>query len=81
MSFECEGDKALLRLLNEVHDKLPVGESQWIIVNRNSIALAATVDRIQKALPGASVQPVAATFREWLKLNMPELQAFGAVSL
>jgi hypothetical protein len=78
VSFECDGDRTLLRWLNRVEDEMPVGESRWIIVNPDVNALAATAKRIHEALPGASIHAVPSTFREWLNNKVPELQAIGA---
>ena len=80
MSFECEADKFLLRSLARVQDDLPIGESEWIIINPDAVALAAVSERIRHALPRSSVQAVASTLRSWLNAKAPELQARGALA-
>lgn len=80
MSFECEGDKFLLRSLARVQDDLPICESEWIIINPDEAALATVVNRIQRALPRSTVREVASTFRSWLNAKAPELQANGVLA-
>lgn len=80
MSFECEADKFLLRSLARIQDDLPIGESEWIIINPDAAALAVVEQRIQRALPRATVRGVASTFRSWLRLKAPDLQACGALA-
>ena len=81
MSFECETDKFILSSLNRVEDDLPIGESEWIIVNPDRAALAAICKRIHYALPRATIRAVASSFRAWLNAGMPELQARGAITI
>ena len=33
MSFECDTDRFLLRVLHKVEDDMPIGKSHWTIVN------------------------------------------------
>lgn len=80
MSFECEADKFLLRSLSRVQDDLPIGESEWIVINRNGNTLAGVKDRIQTALPHSTVRTVPTTLRTWLDANAPELQASGVLA-
>jgi hypothetical protein len=77
MSFECPTDRFLLRQLNEVQDHLPIGESEWIVVNPDSTALNATSGRIQNALPSARVLPVCCTMAEWQEKGFGELRPWG----
>ena len=42
MSFECQTDKFLLTALGRVQDDLPIGESQWLVVNPDPAALTAS---------------------------------------
>ena len=79
MSFECEVDKFILHSLNKVQDDLPIGESHWILVNPDANALEASSQRIQGALPHAKVVKVASLFGDWLRSELPELQATGAI--
>jgi len=79
MSFECQTDKFLLRHLNGVQRDLPIGESLWVIVNRNRSALDLVSSRIQKALPRAKVSPVCSTFSRWQEAGYPELEAEGVL--
>jgi hypothetical protein len=80
MSFECEVDKFILKSLARVQDDLPIGESEWIIVNPDAATLATSCERIQRALPRSSVHAVAATLRTWLNAKTPELQACGSIT-
>lgn len=77
MSFECATDMFLLRQLNKVHDTMPVGDSQWLIVNPDSAVLQVTCGRIQTALPYANVVPVCRTLDQWRKEGFRELTALG----
>jgi hypothetical protein len=79
MSFECEVDKYLLSSIRRVQDDLPIGESTWHIVNPDKAVLANCAERVQAALPRATVMTVPATFRDWLDAKLPELQACGAL--
>ncbi len=80
MSFECETDKFLLRALGRVEDEMPIGESYWVVVNRNKSALVASCRRIQDALPYASVTPVCASLNDWLKSGTQDLRKWGALA-
>jgi hypothetical protein len=80
MSFECEADKFLLRSLARVEDDLPIGESEWIIINPDTATLAAVTERIQRALPSSTVREVATTFRARLEAKAPELRAIGVLA-
>lgn len=80
MSFECEADKYLLRLISSVQDGLPIGESSWYILNPNGLDLANTAGRISAALPRARVTTLHKTFRAWLDEKLPELHACGALN-
>lgn len=71
----------LLSALARVQDDLPIGQSRWIIVNPDHVALFAACGRIQSALPRAQVVAVDETFREWLHNNATQLQACGALTL
>lgn len=79
MSFECRVDKGLLGALSGVSDDLPIGESKWVIVNPRHQDLIIATDRVRKALPDARIQPVAMDFREWVRLGLPELRAWGVL--
>lgn len=80
MSFECEVDKFLLGALRDVEDDLPIGESLWLVVNPDAHALAASCERLNAALPRAVVTPIHATFGAWLRAQLPELRACGAIA-
>lgn len=80
MSFECETDKFLLSALGRVEDDLPIGESTWIVVNRNKEAIKLTCSRIQEALPRSEVIEVCTDFNSWLVGDLPELKTRGAIS-
>ncbi len=79
MSFECDTDKFLLSALNRVEDDLPIGESIWIVVNRNPRALELSGSRIARALPRANIKCVCASFGEWVDGGLQELQECGAI--
>lgn len=80
MSFECETDKSLLHHIGKTRDEMPIGESSWIIVNRNSSALEASCSRIQISLPNSKIIPVHTDIASWIKNGMPELESHGAIS-
>ena len=80
MSFECQTDKFLLTALGRVQDDLPIGESQWLVVNPDPAALTASCSRLQQVLPRAEVKNMSATLVGWLDAGVPELQARGAIA-
>lgn len=80
MSFECDTDQFLLSALGRVEDELPIGESSWIIVNPDKTALDASCQRIENALPRASVMPVRTTLSEWLESCPQELGEWGTLA-
>lgn len=80
MSFECDVDKYLLSSIQRLQDDLPIGESNWYILNPNEVDLASTANRIIAALPRARVTTLPKTFRAWLDEKLPELQACGALA-
>jgi len=51
MSFECEMDKFLLASLNRIEDDMPIGSSNWFIINPNTEAMNKTAQSIKNALP------------------------------
>lgn len=81
MSFECECDRYLLIALNKIEDDLPVGESRWIVVNPDTDTLNKTCERLQAALPSATIKRVESTFDDWLKKKLPELQSLGPIRI
>lgn len=80
ISFECEPDKALFNILNSVQDMLPVGESNWIIVNPCSADLDNARDLVKRKLPHASVILVPDTLTGWREAQFPELKQKGVFS-
>jgi hypothetical protein len=77
MSFECETDRFLLHSLERLGDNLPIGESEWIVVNRAQQALDTTYQHIRRVLPCAKLRLVQGTFSGWQDLNLPELRHRG----
>lgn len=75
MSFECQTDKFLLRTLGRVEDDLPIGESSWLVANRNPQTAEVIRQRIEQALPGAEVQTISIGFSEWIAAGLPEVVA------
>jgi len=80
MSFECEMDKFLLTALGRVEDYMPIGESRWVVANRNSRAVELTCSRLQRVLPHTCVKPVCADFSGWLERDLPELNECGIIA-
>jgi hypothetical protein len=80
MSFECEPDKALFNVLNSAQDMLPVGESNWIIVNPCSADLDNARDLVMRKLPRATVTPVPHTLTYWREAQFPQLKERGVFS-
>ena len=70
MSFECETDRFFLNAVNNVEDHLAVGNSLWIVVNPDEDALNKTCERVQEALPSASVSKFNMTFNQWIQDNL-----------
>jgi hypothetical protein len=81
MSFECEVDKFLMNAIGRVKDDLPIGESVWIVVNRNRVALDVSCSLIERTLPHTTVHRVQADFGTWLDSGMNELRDCGAISI
>jgi len=79
MSFECNTDKFLLSALSRAEDYMPIGESTWVVVNRNPSALEQSCSRISETLHHASVMPVCTNFSSWLESGLPELQECGMI--
>ncbi len=77
MSFECQMDKFLLSSLNKVEDNLPIGESKWLIVNPDQIALEQSAERIKQAMPRATVATIKEKFDVWVNNRMPQLTNDG----
>lgn len=85
MSFECSIDKGFLRAFNTVKDGisladyLPIGESNWLVINPNPCELATSGNRIREALSAANVELVQNEFGPWLQDALPELQNWGVL--
>jgi hypothetical protein len=77
MSFECGADKFLLTQLNKVEDCMPIGESNWIIVNPDGKTLETVCGLIRQTLPAAHVELVKSKFADWPHTECPSLQAKG----
>lgn len=80
MSFECEIDKFLLTSLSLIEDDMPIGESEWVVVNPDSASLKASCARLQSALPRSKINSVQAPLSCWLEAKLPELQKCGAIA-
>jgi hypothetical protein len=80
MSFECRADRALFHVLNKVKEMLPIGESEWIIVNPCQAALDTSRDLIKCNLPGTGVTPVPNTLTSWQEAEFLELREKGVFS-
>jgi hypothetical protein len=79
MSFECEVDKYLLAVLRKVQDDLPIGQSFWIVLDPDPVAVSSACHRLASALPRATIIDRTMTFNCWLAEGMPELQRIGAL--
>lgn len=79
ISFECEPDRQIFRLLNLIENSTPVGESHWILVNPDTAANAKLGCVIKSALPDANIHTRNETFATWLKNGLPELVTFGVL--
>lgn len=73
MSFECEADRFLLYSLGRVQDDLPIGESTWLLVNRNAGALEKSRAAIADHLPRAKIVAVQRGFSDWQNNGYPRL--------
>ena len=80
MSFECETDKFLLASLNRIEDDMPIGSSNWFIINPNAEAMNKTAQSIKNALPRANIYTLNTKFNQWVKNNLPELEKVGILS-
>lgn len=78
MSFECKADKFLLNSLGRIQADLPIGESEWIIINPDSTVLAESCGRIQRALPHANIRTPGAPVLSMARQDFPApLAPFG----
>ena len=80
MSFECEMDKFLLSSLGRVQDDLPIGESEWFVINPDGKSLNKSCSHIQSALPHAKIHRLQFSFDQWLERKLQELQSHGVLS-
>ncbi len=80
MSFDCEMDKSLLCAFNSVEDNMPIGESHWIIVNRNAQSLEAVSSHTCSTMPRSTVEKVAVSIEGWIAEGMPQLKCLGVLS-
>ena len=80
MSFDCPMDRFLLNELGSVGDDLPIGESHWIVLNPNQLALEAVRNRIGTVLPRSQTTVVPSKFDDWLLGGMTDLVGCGALS-
>jgi len=81
MSFECDTDKFLLSAISRFENSSPIGESIWIVVNRDPQAVELSCSRIANTLPHAAVKGVCASFDDWLNGGLQELQQCGAIAI
>lgn len=81
MSFECVTDKFLLSAIRRAEDDMPIGESIWIVVNRDPQVVELSCSRIACALPHATVKRVCESFDDWLNGGLQELQQCGAIAI
>ncbi len=77
MSFECSVDRFLLSALSRIKDEVPVGESQWFLVNPCNLILEKTRNLISDAMPGATIHVFAMNFDEWIGAKLPALPRIG----
>lgn len=73
ISFECEADRFLLYSLGRVQDDLPIGESTWLVVNRNPNTLRNSCTAIAGHLPRAKIVAVQSGFSDWQNNGYPGL--------
>jgi len=79
MSFSCEMDRSFLGAIRRVEDDLPIGESHWLILNRNKAGLKQVRKLIKAALPQASLNSLLADFGSWTQGQMDELVQMGVL--
>ncbi len=71
VSFECATDRALLHALGASRGNLPIGESDWIVIDPNRETLDRSCSRIQGVLPNARFLMEPCTFSEWVDKSGP----------
>jgi hypothetical protein len=79
MSFLCEMDRSFLFAINRVEDDLPIGRSDWLIIDRSQESLDTVAQHILNALPHAGVSILKSDFGEWGGGSMVELQTLGVI--
>lgn len=79
VSFECDTDRFLLKALGDAQDMI-IGQSTWIVVNRDDVALKKVNGAIKNRLPSATIELVKREFGEWLSEGMPDLQSRGIIA-
>jgi hypothetical protein len=80
MSFSCEMDQGFLGAISHVEDDLPIGESTWVVVNRNEEEMNHVGGYLQDAMPHAEVRTVHSDFGSWIMGPMTELVELGALN-
>jgi hypothetical protein len=80
MSFSCKMDRSFLSTIGRFQDDLPIGESSWLIMNRNQQSLDSVTSRIGAVLPRSEICVLKVDFASWVNGPMKELQALGVLS-
>jgi len=79
MSFSCRIDRSFLYVISKHEDNLPIGESEWLIVNTDQESSYSIASYIKGAIPRARISVLNADFAEWVNGPTKELQALGVL--
>lgn len=79
ISFRCPTDRGFLDALKNVEDDLPVGESKWIVVNRNLDELELMKSLLKNKFPRCQVIPVHQDFGSWVSQGCLHLKGQGVI--
>jgi len=80
MSLSCEMDRSFFYAISRHQDNLPIGESDWLIVNSSQDSLDMVASHIQAAIPRADISVLKVDFGAWVNGPMKELQTLGVLN-
>lgn len=75
---ENKCDETLIKLIEWVHDDLPIGECHCFIINNSSEAISRTKEKLEKFL-WRKIIPICRPLDEWVRSGCPELETVGVL--
>lgn len=80
MSFKCSVDREFLHALNSVQDDLPIGDTLWIIVNRNIEELDAIGILLRQNFPQSKIISIQNSFEVWVSQGCMQIKGLEVIS-